>query len=96
MAVSRAISFHDTAIGIADYTYNMTAYTEPVLNQPFNELELTPAFKAKAGQLGFHTLGDLLDQPAYDLLKLPGFDHRLLHEYVSYLEKEKLGHYIKP
>jgi hypothetical protein len=74
----------------------MTAYTEAVLNQPLNELELTLAFKAKAGQLGFHKLADLVDQPAYDLLKLPGFDHRLLHEYISFLEKAKLGHYVRP
>ena len=74
----------------------MIDYIEPVLNQPIYDLELTPAFKAKAGQLGFHKLADLVNQPAYDLLKLPGFDHRLWHEYISFLEKMKLGHYIKP
>jgi len=74
----------------------MSAYTEPILNQPIDDIELSPAFKAKARQLGFHKLADLVDQSAYDLLKLPGFDNRLLNEYIGFLEKEKLGHYITP
>ena len=93
--MSRAISFKATAFGIAVTQY-MTASTESVLNLSINALEFTPEFKAKAEQLGLYKLADLVDQSAYDLLKLPGFNHRLLFEYINFLEKEKLGHHVKP
>lgn len=71
-------------------------YAEPVLNTPITELKFSEEFKRKAEQLGFQSLAGLLKHHPSDLLKLPGFGYRMLTEYISFLEREKLGHLITP
>jgi hypothetical protein len=71
-------------------------FDEPVLNQPIEQLALSEEFKIKTGQLGFNTLAELLEHPPSDLLQLPGFNYRVLTEYIDFIEAAHLGKYIKP
>ncbi|RNL55570.1 hypothetical protein [Pedobacter jejuensis] len=71
-------------------------YAEIILNTPITGLEFSEEFKRKAMQLGFHSLTGLLEHQPSELLKFPGFGYRMLTEYISFMEKEKLGKYIMP
>jgi len=73
-----------------------TLYTESVLNAPIKDLEFSNEFKQKTGQLRLQTLADLLAHQPNDLLQLPGFNYRLLTEYIDFMEKANLGKYIMP
>lgn len=69
-------------------------FPEPLLNEPVETLGLSAEFCGVMEIFGFHTLADLLDHHTSDLLKLPGFNHHLLYEYIGFLEERRMGHYI--
>ncbi len=69
-------------------------FTEPVLHKPIYDLEFSAEFKAITKEWGLKTLADILEHKPRNLTKLPGFDARILHELVAFLEKEKLGFYL--
>jgi hypothetical protein len=71
-------------------------FKEKLLNEEIAKLELSQDFKLISEMLGFHTLADLVRQGSSSLRKLPGFTQQLLFEYVNFLEKNKLGHYVDP
>jgi hypothetical protein len=74
----------------------MGNYKEPILNRPILELELTSTFKTVTETLGFQTLSDLLQHHTSQLEDLPDFTILLIHEYITFIEKQGLGHYIDP
>lgn len=74
----------------------MKTYTESILNQPIDSLALSEEFKGIAEINGMYTLAEVLQRHTRKLQTLPGFTIILIHEYVSYLEKQGLGHYIDP
>nr|WP_294895106.1 hypothetical protein [uncultured Pedobacter sp.] len=71
-------------------------FKEKLLNEEIAKLELSRDFKLVSELLGFYTLSDLVRQDSSSLRKLPGFTQQLLFEYVYFLEKNKLGHYVDP
>lgn len=74
----------------------MKTYPELILNQPIESLALSQEFKGIAEINGMHTLAEVLKLYTRDLQRLPGFTIPLIHEYVSFIEKQGLGHYIDP
>jgi len=74
----------------------MKNFAETILNQPISTLELSAEFRGITEILGMHTLADVLQHHTRDLTKLPGFSIPMVHEYVSFLELHKLGHYVDP
>jgi hypothetical protein len=70
-------------------------YPEPILNQPICELKVNEKFKEITKKYGYHTLADMLrvNNP-YSFLEHPGFGYRMLTEFVNFLEKYRLGHYL--
>lgn len=67
---------------------------EPILNETIEKLDLSEEFRLVAETLGFYKLADLLNFRMADLLKLPGFDHRVWNEYAAFLEQHRIGHYL--
>lgn len=74
----------------------MVKFKETILNQPIEQLDFSKAFKTAMETLAFHTVSDLLQNPTKDLEDLPGFSILFMHEYVSFMEQQGLGHYIDP
>lgn len=71
-------------------------FPEPLLNEPIVLLGMSQEFCGITEILGFHTLADLLERHTGELIKLPGFSEHLLYEYVDFLERRRMGHYIDP
>ncbi len=71
-----------------------TRFPEPVLNQPIENLNFTAQFRAVCKHLKFTALSDLLQYKPKELITLPGFDLRMLSEYIAFLEKQQLGFYL--
>ena len=74
----------------------MSAFTDPVLNEPLCKLGFSPQFLVVSELAGFYTLSDMLSQQTCYLLRLPGFNYHVLSELVHFLEERQLGHYIDP
>ncbi len=72
----------------------MDFYPEPLLNEMIEKLPFSSEFQLVTETLGFYKLADLLNFNMTELLALPGFDHRLWNEYVAFLEKHRIGHYL--
>ena len=69
-------------------------YNEPVLNKPIRQLGMGKQFAWICEIAGYSSLGELLQRHTSELLKLPGFTHHILGEYINFLELHKLAHYI--
>lgn len=70
-------------------------FQESILNELISGLPFSPEFQQAAKLNHYQKLADLLKlEYAQDLLQKPGFDHRLLHEYVSFLKEQGLGFYL--
>lgn len=69
-------------------------FEEPILHQSIQTMEFSQQFKQLCAGLGVSTLAGLLQYPTHELIKMPGFDLRMLNEYIAFLEKEKLGFYL--
>lgn len=68
--------------------------SEHLLEQPIPTLGLSAEFNGITEILGFHTLDDLLRLHTREVVRLPGFNVNLIHEYVSFLEERDLGHLV--
>lgn len=69
-------------------------YSEAVLNRPIRELDFSAEFKWVTKEWGLETLAEMLDHKPRNLTKLPGFNVRILHEFVAFLEQKGLGNYL--
>ncbi len=61
-----------------------------ILTRPLEQLSLSSEFLAFANQNGFDCIGDLMDVPLNELESIPGFNKRMLSEYVNFLMQHRL------
>jgi hypothetical protein len=63
--------------------------------QPIQEMPFSEEFKFTAASHRLHTLHDLLEVEAADLLRKPGVTYHFLQEFVQYLEENGQAHLLK-
>jgi len=61
-----------------------------ILTKPLKELSLSSEFLTFANQNGFDCIGDLMDMPLNELEEIPGFNKRMLSEYINILMQHGL------
>lgn len=61
-----------------------------ILTKPLEQLSLSTEFLAFANQNGFDCIGDLMDIPLNELEEIPGFNKRILSEYINVLMQHGL------
>ena len=69
-------------------------YAEPLFYAPIAGLGFSRDFCIFCEVGGYHTIADLLERHTSELLKRPGFTYHLLQEYISFMEKNRVGHYL--
>lgn len=52
--------------------------------------------KLHAELYGFHSFRDIIARTSEELLALPGFNKRMLFEYIHYVEQQGYGHLFDP
>jgi DNA-directed RNA polymerase alpha subunit len=62
-----------------------------LLDQPAESLPVSEEFLKMMHSLQFHTLRELLQHPAHELLEMDGFGYRMLRELLTLLENHNLA-----
>ena len=65
------------------------------LDKPLKELHLSPEFYEVLIGNGITSIRELVEKEAYQLLELPGFGYRMMHEFISLLKNYGLIHLLK-
>ncbi|MCV9387890.1 hypothetical protein [Reichenbachiella ulvae] len=77
----------------------MTNYTtrsaKDFLDQPIEVLKLSDEFKEVAQINHFQTLSEMIELPIEVLGKMEQFNHRIMAEYISFMEENGFGHMIE-
>jgi hypothetical protein len=71
-----------------------TYIAEPLLNEAIEKLAFSEEFRLVAETHEFYTLADLLHYSMAELLSRPGFDYRIWNEYVAFMKRHRIGHYL--
>ena len=66
-----------------------------ILNLSIKNLPFSEDFKSVSQKFGFNTLGELIDKPVAELLKIDGFTYHLLQELIQFLEEKGLANLLK-
>jgi hypothetical protein len=72
----------------------MPLFVEPILLEPIAQPEFSAEFCLVCEMAGLHTPSEILEHHSRDLIRLPGFSYRLLYEFVHFLEKNRIAHYL--
>jgi DNA-directed RNA polymerase alpha subunit len=73
----------------------MATKEQEILNQSIKNLPFSEDFKSVSQQSGFNKIGELIDRPAAELLKIDGFTYHLLQELIQFLEVKGLANLLK-
>lgn len=73
----------------------MPTQENEILNLSIKSLPFSEDFKSVSQQSGFNTIGELIDKPVAELLKMDGFTYHLLQELIQFLEEKGLANLIK-
>ena len=66
-----------------------------ILNLSIKNLPFSEDFKSISQQSGFNKIGEIIDKPAAELLKIDGFTYHLLQELIQFLEEKGLANLLK-
>jgi DNA-directed RNA polymerase alpha subunit len=73
----------------------MPAKEQEMLNQTIKSLPFSEEFKSVLRRSGLNTIGEIIDKPATELLKIDGFNYHLLQELIQFLEEKNLANLLK-
>ena len=73
----------------------MATKEQEILNLFIKNLPFSEDFKSVSQQSGFNKIGELIDRPAAELLKIDGFTYHLLQELIQFLEVKGLANLLK-
>jgi DNA-directed RNA polymerase alpha subunit len=65
------------------------------LDKPLNELHLSPELGEVLTNNGFNSVREVVAMETYQLLQLPGFGYRMLHEFIALLKQHNAIHLLK-
>ena len=66
-----------------------------ILSQKISDLPFTEDLKSVSQKSGFNTIGEIIDKPVAELLKIDGFTYHLLQELIQFLEAKGLANLLK-
>ena len=72
----------------------MTAPENQILNSKIDELSFSQEFKAVAKNHGYERLSELVAMDIERLRQVPGFNQRMLAEFILILATHELDHLI--
>lgn len=77
------------------HVFFMPTKEQEILNQSIKNLPFSEGFKSVSQQSGFNKIGEIIDKPAAQLLKIDGFTYHLLQELIQFLEGKDLANLLK-
>ena len=66
-----------------------------ILNLSIKNLPFSEDFKSVSQKSSFNTIGEIIDKPVAELLKIDGFTYHLLQELIQFLEEKGLANLLK-
>ena len=66
-----------------------------ILSKKISDLPFTEDLKSVSQKSGFNTIGEIIDKPVAELLKIDGFTYHLLQELIQFLEAKGLANLLK-
>ena len=66
-----------------------------ILNLSIKNLPFSEDFKSVSQQSGLNTIGEIIEKPATELLKIDGFNYHLLQELIQFLEQKALANLLQ-
>ena len=77
------------------HVFFMLTKENEILNLCIKSLPFSEDFKSVLLQSGFNKIGEIIDKPAAELLKIDGFTYHLLQELIQFLEVKGLANLLK-
>ena len=62
-----------------------------ILSKKISDLPFTEDLKSVSQKSGFNTIGEIIDKPVAELLKIDGFTYHLLQELIQFLGRKRSG-----
>jgi hypothetical protein len=72
------------------------SFKSAIIAQQLGELELSDEFKTRAFEMGFNTLGDIVQIAPDALLSKKEFNYNWFGELITFLSDRKLLHLLQP
>ena len=77
------------------HVFFMPTKEQEILNQSIKNLPFSKDFKSVLQHAGFNKIGEMINKPAAQLLKINGFTYHLLQELIQFLEQKDLADLLK-